>query len=289
VAIVNGAGRFLAIVLVVYLLGGLAAGAMAGALIGIFAALLLAMLPSRTGWSGARLPFDWKGWLGRVIPLTLGLGASQFIFSVDMILVRSLFGGEAETGHYVAAGTIGRGLVMFTAPLTVVMFPKIVHSISIGSKTHVLAYTLYATALLGSLGALGATGMAVGLREVVQAPEAFAGFLPAAVLNKLLADPAGVVTICKLIPWFVWCMLPLALANVLLNNLMAARHFRVVPALIIVAAAYASAVVMWGKSLVAVIQILGVFNLIFFAVLYLYTSFTPAPGRGAGRDGVAAG
>ena len=42
----------------------------------------------------------------------------------------------------------------------------------------------------------------------------------------------------SVLPWYAWAMVPLALANVLVNNLLARSQFRIVPALAVLAAAY---------------------------------------------------
>jgi O-antigen/teichoic acid export membrane protein len=222
----------------------------------------------------SRLPFDWRDWLAQVIPLTLGLGASQFIFSVDMLLVRGIY-GENQTGFYSASGMIGRGLVMFTTPLSVVMFPKIVHSVAVGKKSNVLLYTLLSTAVLGTLAAAGCTLGAFGLREIIETPGFGGGFLPAALLGKLQRNPDAVLALARLIPWFVWCMLPLAMANVLLNNLLARKNYQAVPYLLLLVAAYVTAAISFadvgpagksGASFVRIIQILGVSNLAFLSL-----------------------
>jgi O-antigen/teichoic acid export membrane protein len=269
--IINGAGRFIAVAIIVVLLGGKATGAVAGAWIGIFCAVALAMYHSRGAWWGQKseVQFVWKEWLGRVVPLTFGLGAAQFIFSVDMIFVRSLF-GEAQTGYYSAAGMLGRGLVIFTAPLSAVMFPKIVQSLAHGKRSNVLLYTLLATAALGAIAATICTAAALGIKHIIsttgEIPLAPAGFVA-----KLRANPDGMGTLSSLIPWFVWCMLPLAVGNVLLNNLLARKRYRIVLYLVGVAVAYGLMVRAFGTSFIRVIQILGVFNLIFLTVLSVFT------------------
>jgi O-antigen/teichoic acid export membrane protein len=261
-AIINGVGRFLAVAIIVLFLGGKATGAIVGALVGSLGALLVACVQARPVLFAPSGPFDWRNWLARVVPLTLGLGASQFIFSLDMIVVRAVF-GENQTGYYSASGMIGRGLVMFTQPLTLVMFPKIVHNLSLGKKTNVLFYTLMTTAALGAAAALTCTAIAFAMRSIV---EGGMSFVPAVITAKLRANSEGALTMAQLIPWFVWCMLPLAVANVLLNSLLAAKQFRVVLYLVLVVAAYAAVVVSTANSFVQVIQTLGLFNLLFLAV-----------------------
>jgi O-antigen/teichoic acid export membrane protein len=272
VVIINGVGRFVAVGIIVVLLGGKATGAMTGATIGIVISFLIAALQSRSVWlrSKPAIAFDWKAWLGDIVPLTLGLGASQFIFSVDVIFVRAVF-GDHQTGFYVGSGMIGRGLVMFTAPLIVVMFPKIVHNISHGKKTNVLGYTVIATAVLCGLAAAGCTAFSLFMQHLAVSPEIVKGYLSPTLFKKVTANTEALSVMGRLIPWFVWCMLPLALANVLLNNLMARKQFRVVPYLLIVIAAYLLTLTLAGNSFVGVIQILGIFNLIFLAVIAAFT------------------
>ena len=93
--------------------------------------------------------FEAKAWLKRIIPLTLGLGAGQFMLSADMIAARAIL-PEADSGPYGAAGMIGRGLVVFTGPLAAVMFPKLVREVA-GTKSRVLFQALLGTAILGVL------------------------------------------------------------------------------------------------------------------------------------------
>lgn len=271
VAILNGIGRFVAVgILVALLMGGLI-GAVCGVAVGVFGSFLVASYQSRSVWLRPRskAAIVWKSWLGNTIPLTLGLGASQFIFSVDVIYVQTAIGGA--TGYYVGAGMIGRGLVMFTAPLIVVMFPKIVHSVSHGKKTNLLGYTVLATAGLCSLAAAASTGIAIILKRLAINPDLAKSFLPASLFQKLLTHTEALSVLGQLIPWFVWCMLPLAIANVLLNNLMARKNFKVVPYLLFVIAAYAVTLKFAGNSFIQVVQILGIYNVVFLAVVALFS------------------
>jgi len=50
-----------------------------------------------------------------------------------------------------------------------------------------------------------------------------------------------------LVPWFAWGMLPLTLANVLINALLARGRFAVVPWLVLVAIGYGVALAMVGQ------------------------------------------
>ena len=267
--IVNGAGRFVAVAVIVAVLGGKAAGAVLGAVIGVAVSTAIGFYHSRAVWTAERQPVAWRAWLGNVVPFTLALGASQFILCVDMIIVRSLYGAH-QTGFYSASGMIGRGLVVFTAPLTAVMFPKIVHHAAQGKKTNLLWATMALTAALATLVASGGTLVAVGLKQIAAMPQHFAGILPAKLLAKLAHYPDALQTIGQLLPWFLWCMLPLALANVLLGNLLARKDFRAVPWLVVTVLVYAAAAINFGTLFVRVVQILGIFNTIFLAVLLVF-------------------
>lgn len=271
VAILNGAGRFVAVGIFVALLMGGLIGAVCGVAVGVFAAFVIAGYHTRSVWlrHRSRTAVEWKSWLGNTIPLTLGLGASQFIFCVDVIFVQTTIGGA--TGYYVGAGMIGRGLVMFTAPLIVVMFPKIVHSVSHGKKTNLLGYTVLATAGLCSLAAGASTAIAMVLSRLAINPGMAKPYFSPSLYQKLLTHTEALSVLGQLVPWFVWCMLPLALANVLLNNLLARKSFKVVPWLLLVIAAYAVTLKLAGHSFIRVVQILGIYNVIFLAVVALFT------------------
>ena len=67
--------------------------------------------------------------------------AAQFMLSADMIFTQKFFPAD-QTGFYAAAGMIGRALVFFTQPLTLVMFPKVARSVATGEKSNALMLAL---------------------------------------------------------------------------------------------------------------------------------------------------
>jgi hypothetical protein len=76
------------------------------------------------------------------------------------------------------------------------------------------------------------------------------------------------------LPWYAAAMVPLALANVLVNNLLARSRFGVVPFIFLLCLAYAVAMIYVNESihtLVAVLQTVGVFNLLLFGVCAWFT------------------
>lgn len=248
-----GAGTRLGLMaVIVLLLGGQAAGAMCAVVIGILADLTVGYWQTHRLWLGGAARFAWTPWLKRVLPLTLGLGTTTFMFTVDMIAVRR-FLPEDDTGIYGAAGMIGRALMFLVAPMTAVMFPKIVQSAAKSERTDVLAQALGATALLAGGAALSCTLFPALPIRIVQGSK----YLDAAAL----------------VPWFTWCVLPLTVSNVLVNNLMARQRYAVVPWLVAVAAAYGLA--LWlpfgHASKMRVIQTLGVFASLYFLVCLWFT------------------
>jgi O-antigen/teichoic acid export membrane protein len=91
---------------------------------------------------------------------------------------------------------------------------------------------------------------------------------------KMVYTPEYVVLTTKLLPWYAGAMIPLALANVLVNDLMARSQFKVVLPMVLVAAAYGFTLPVMlhkfpGRMEVA-LQTLGVFNLLLLGVCALF-------------------
>jgi O-antigen/teichoic acid export membrane protein len=257
--VAGGVGRFLGIVVIVSLLGFGITGAMMAVLTGAALSLILALWQTRKVWSGPTERIVWREWLARVVPLSIGIGTTTFIMNADMILVRSVF-EEQRTGFYSAAGILGRALAYFTGPMAQVMFPKVVQSAARAERTNVLAQAVGATALLGGLGAL------------------FCWVLPWLPLKVVY--PPEYLVIAPLVPWFAWCVLPLTLSNVLINNLLARARYQVVPWLIILALGYgATLFLISGKidpkqelaAFKTIVQILGAFGLFTLLVSAWFT------------------
>jgi O-antigen/teichoic acid export membrane protein len=221
VLILDGVGRFAAIVLIVQL-GGQAAGGMTGALIGQIVSFSVAAALVWKVIIGPGAPFVWRPWLQRVVPLTFGTGVVLFMANADVIYVQSLFSKE-QSPLYMAPAMIGLALVAFTTPMTSVMFPKIVQSAARTEKTNALGQALAATALLGGLAAIACT------------------LLPWLPLRIIYFRNSDYWVSAPLVPWFAWSLLPLILANVLMGNLLARERFRVVPWALLVALGYGAA------------------------------------------------
>jgi O-antigen/teichoic acid export membrane protein len=190
---------------------------MFGAVLGMVISMAIGVWQTRDYWHGPAEAFEWLPWLKRLLPLTVGFGGVLYMMSLDMIVVQRYFPAQ-ETGYYGAAGMIGRAIYFFTAPLTAVLFPKIVDSAARSEKSNVLFLALGATALMGAGAAL------------------FCTFFPEVPL-RLVYNPSF-LKIAPLVPVFAWCMLPLTLSSVLINNLLARSQFAVVPWLVLLAVGY---------------------------------------------------
>lgn len=266
--ILNGFGRFIAVGLLVGLLGLQAGGALFGVALGSGSALLLAMARSRDCWQIKGLKIDWKKWFSKLIPLALGLGSSQAMLAIDVILVRASFDKD-YTGLYGAAGMFGRGIVLFLAPLVWVMFPKIVKQQVTREPSDALKQTLKFTAAAGF-------GMALSLTLFSWGSPPFLNwlllndYLPATAATWLEDNMDAVKTIFSLLPMFVWTMLPLTAANILINDLLAKGRVDVGPWLFLVPVTYAVVLSFTGTTAVRILATLFVFNLVLLGVAWLF-------------------
>jgi O-antigen/teichoic acid export membrane protein len=253
VQFINGVGRFIIAGAVVVLLHGWAASVIGAFVVGMMAALVAGMWQNADLWKQPGAPFDAKGWLWHIAPLTLGFGVSQFMLSADVLVVQTYLGGEGQAAPYNFGGTMARAIVLFTGPLAAVMFPKLVHSAARKHKGggNLLGMTLLGTVVLSCIAAVALTYLSPMLIHIGSKKE--------------------YESIVPLMPLFAWAMVPLAVGNVLLNNLMAHSRFKASPVLVGVAVVYWIALQHYHESFKMVVQTLGVFNLIFLTVCAVFT------------------
>jgi O-antigen/teichoic acid export membrane protein len=251
VMIADGIGRLAGVALIVGVLANKAAGAMTAALLGMIFVVGVGGWFCRDLLRGPVEPLKWREWLKRVGPLTIGLGASQFMLAADMIFVQRYF-AEDKTKFYAAAGMIGRALVYFTAPVATVMFPKLARSRATGEKTNALALALGLTALAGAGAALACTIMPTLPLRIVY--------------DKSFLDVSG-----PLVPWFAWSMVPLTLSVVMINSLMAQGRFGSVPWLLAVAVSYGVTLYYRHDTFIQVIQTIGIFSTLLAAICAWFT------------------
>jgi O-antigen/teichoic acid export membrane protein len=251
-SILGGASRLGFSALFVLALGAGATGMVTGPLVGSAITAIIAIWFTRDLWVLPRERFDGRGLLRQVMPLIFGFGACQFMFTADTLIAKAFFSDD-EMAPYIAAGTLSRALLWIVMPLATVMFPKIVHSSAKSEKTNLLQIVLLGTAVLGFSGGIGL--WLVG-PFVVRSFH----FFPASYVQPM----------SLLLPWYAAAMVPLALANVLANDLLARKEFRVVPGMFAVAVLYGVALLYvlnhFPKKLEHVLQTLAVFNFLLLCV-----------------------
>ena len=260
-AILGGMLRVAAAALLVLVFSLGAAGMVSGALAGMTFVAVLAGWRTRDLWLQPAEKIDGLALLRQIAPLMLGFGAFQFMFTSDTMFAQANFTSD-EMAPYVAAGTLSRALLWLVLPLAAVMFPKLVHSAAKSEKSNLLKIVLLGTAVLAIGGGLGL-------------------WLVGPVVVKLVYKTGYVAATTALLPWYAAAMVPLALANVLVNDLMARRQFRAVPVIVLVAVAYGLTLPYilnhYPKKLETVLQTLGVFNLLLLAVCAWGAFGSPKP------------
>ena len=89
--------------------------------------------------------------------------------------------------------------------------------------------------------ALAATGAGAALGALV------CTLFPSLPLRLVYFSKPEFWSAAPLVPWFAWALLPLTLANVLINNLLAREQFGFVPWVMAVGVLYLAALA-WGKD-----------------------------------------
>jgi O-antigen/teichoic acid export membrane protein len=232
-------------------LGAYAGGMMLGVCLGLALGTGVAIWQTRSLWLLHAQPFDWRSLLKEIFPLMLGFAAVQFFFTADTMFVKAYFSGD-ESAFYVSAGTLSRGLMWLVVPLATVMFPKIVHSMARSEKSNLLGMVLLGTGILAAGGAVGLTILGPWIVTLAYS-------------KQYVSVTAAVL------PWYAWAMVPLSLAYALVNNLMARSQFRIVPVLLLLAAAYGIALTQFHDSLITVLKTLGAFNLLLLGACAWFT------------------
>lgn len=232
-----------------------ATGMLGGAVLGVGISGTIIIWRTRDLWGQSPEPFNTKELLAQIMPLVLGFGVCQFLFTTDTMFATPHFSPDAMK-RYVAAGTLSRALLWLVLPLASVMFPKIVHSSAKREKSNLLGIVIAGTA---ALAACGAAGLWIVGPWVV----------------KLVFKPEDVADTTALIPWYAAAMIPLALANVLVNDLMARKRFKVVPLMIVLAIGYGFTLPYmlnhYPGRMTIVLQTLGAFTLLLFIVCAWFT------------------
>jgi O-antigen/teichoic acid export membrane protein len=244
----NAIGRFSLAAIAVLLLHTYAAGMMAGVLVGIILSASIGVWQTRAIWVTRPESFDWRALLQQIVPLLLAFLGFQILFSADTIFIKTYF-NENEAGFYVSAGTLSRALMWLVLPLASVMFPRLVHSAATSEKSNLMGLVLAGTGILAVVGAAGLSFLGPWIVRFIYKPE----FVQVA---------------SSILPWYASAMVPLSLANVLLNNLLARPDSKwgLAVSVLLLALIYMFALTQFHTSLVAVLKTVGAFNLLLLAV-----------------------
>jgi len=247
----HGVGRVGIAAVAVLALHYYAPGMVLGILGGLTIALVIAIWPTRSLWLPSPRSFEWRSVLRQIIPLTLGFGAYQFLLTADTMLVRGCFSSN-ESAYYGSAGTLARASMWLVGPLAVVMFPKIVHARAKAETSDLMGVVLIGTLILAACGAAGLWLLGPWVAYAMN--------------GKDYMQPVS-----KLLSWYAWAVVPLSVANVLLNNLLARGLFKVVPALCVMAIGYGLALGHFHATPEMVIKTVLVGNLVLLAICAGYT------------------
>jgi hypothetical protein len=95
------------------------------------------------------------------------------------------------------------------------------------------------------------------------------------IIVRIMGKASDVAPTTALIPWYAGAMIPLAMANIMVNDLLARSKFTVVPFMILIAAAYGLTMPYMlshfpGRMEVP-LQTVGAFNLLLFFVCAVFT------------------
>lgn len=229
----DGVGRFSLMVVLILWFKEKAAGAMFAAWTGQLITAIIGAVLTRGIWlSRSTVRFNAKSWLAEATPLTLGLGTVLLMSSMDMVFVQSLFADTRQTALYGGAMLTGFAIIQFIAPVAMVMFARVAQSVARAESTDSLKLTLTATIAFGCVAALGCT------------------LLPALPLRLMYIGNREMWNAAPLVPWFAWALLPLTVANVLVQNILARARFRAVPWLMLAPAFYGAALCFQAPKLV---------------------------------------
>lgn len=264
----DGVGRFSVMLLIILVLGGKAAGGMFAVVAGQLITVVIGACLTRALWQTRPVvAFLWKTWLGQALPLTLGLGTVLVMSSIDMLFVQGLFSDTGQTALYGGAMLTGFAIIQFIAPVALVMFARVAQNVARAERADSLGMTLAATILFGCVAAVGCT------------------LFPRLPLRLMYFSNREMWDAAPLVPWFAWALLPLTVANVLVQNILARARFQAVPWLMVVPALYAACLCLEAPGLlvlqpfdafIRVIQTLGGASLLLCALAAWFSRATPA-------------
>ena len=262
IQIINGVSRLSLMIVIILLLHGGAAGAMCAVFISQLIAVAVGGVLTRSVWmTRPTVAFDWRGWLGGAIPLSFGFATILVMQNMDMLFLQGIF-DKTQTTLYGGAMLTGFAIVQFIAPVALVMFAHVAKSVAHKEKGDSLGLTLMATITFGVVAGIGGT------------------ILPKLPLRLMYFTTPSMWDAAPLVPWYAWALLPLAVANVLVQNILAQGRYRAIPWLLLAPVGYAAALYLQKPFLVTmppfqaftrVIQTLGLASTFLCAVAALFS------------------
>jgi O-antigen/teichoic acid export membrane protein len=266
--VIDGVVRFSFTLLMVVVLGGKAASGIFAVMSSQLTIVVLAAILTRSLWQKRpAVAFHWKTWLRVALPMTLGLGTVLVMSSIDMLFVQGLFSDTGQTALYGGAMLTGFAIIQFIAPVALVMFARVAKNVARAERSDSLGVTLAATIFFGCVAAAGCT------------------LLPGLPLRLMYFSNPQMWKAAPLVPWFAWALLPLTVANVLVQNILARARFQAVPWLMLVPAFYAACLCLEARGLlgmkpfdafIRVVQTLGGCSLLLCAIAAWFSRPSPA-------------
>ena len=260
--LINGAGRFLSMALVLALLGTRIHWLMTGALLGIILACALCLRPVLPVFARGLGRVNLRYWIPRAALMALGPGIIHYMLMVDIFVARSQFEDEIS-GPYAAASMVGRGLVMFIGPLSAVMFPRLVRDPSGQTLVSKVALASLVVVLVVLAGNLILCGMVVHLPWLAWLPEGVGGWFE--------VRHASLVDIAHLVPPFMTAMGFLALSNVYVSHLVAHRRFRRLGWLALVPCLYGAGLLLFSFTVEGLLWWLGLSNAVLLILAWYHS------------------
>ena len=248
----NGVGRLTAACAAVLLLHLYATGLIGGVLLGLIVAIVLGAWHCRSlWWSTAPVPINKRALFNQIIPVFLGFLGFQLLFTTDTLFAKASF-TPVQSDCYVAAGTLSRALMWLVLPLASVMFPRIVQAAARTEKTDLVKWVLWGTFALAVLGVLGL-------------------WILGPWVVRLVYKPGYVALTTELLTWYAAAMVPLAVANVRLNDTLARPNSQWIfsSCVLAVAIGYLFTLSRFHASPIQVLKIMLGFNTLLLVVCLL--------------------
>lgn len=240
--------------------GWKASGALLGTLVGNVVPLAVAALVLAAVWRRevALRSLDTADVYRYLRPTLIATVCYAALALLDMAMVKHLFPATVAD-EYAAASRFGRAVGWLISPLCTVLFP------------HVWDETRHEAnrALLWKF-LLVAVGIGVGAACVAS--------MTPGLLTKLLLGRAD-AAVSALIPLCAWAMLPIGVANVFLNFVMARGRYGFLVVFAVITVLYPVAFELWHESLRQVLAVVAAFGVVTLALFVAVTYAARPPER----------